>query len=314
MDPVKKIMAVFLAAAVFFFALRLIHLAVEDAAVSPAADALPLQGVYDYGNISSERCLANLDEIGEAGLDLVLCYTSGSRKNDAAEFKAYLDRAKDNRLQVIWDFNELVGDPDASSRAVQVVRMVKDHPATWGYYVGDENIPEQAAEVREMSAAVHAADPGHPRLYVGNYTSDALTPFSDSAEYLGLDVYPIGSGKDSEEMVSEVGITARELGIYNAMHGKKTVMVLQAFDWTDEPREAPLSWRHKRPPSRLEMRRMRDLAIAEAEPEIILWFSYYHLEKDEGLWEDFIWAATGDKEDIRRNKNKNGNIQTKTQA
>jgi hypothetical protein len=234
--------------------------------------------------------------MGEARLDLVLCYTSGSRGNSAAELKAYLDRAEDNRLRVIWDFNELVGRSDASAKAVRVVRIVKDHPATWGYYVGDENIPQQAAQVREMSAAIHATDSRHPRLYVGNYTSEALIPFSDSAEYLGLDVYPIGGSEDTEEMVEEVAMVARDLSAFNARHGKRSVMVLQAFDWTDEPREAPAAWRYKRAPSRLEMRRMRDIAIADADPEIILWFAYYHLEKDEGFWKDFVWAATGDKD------------------
>lgn len=294
MNPVKIAAAAFLAAAVFFFVLRPVYFAGEDAAAIPAADKLPLQGVYDYGDISSERCLRNLDRIGEAGFDLVLCYTSASRGNSAAELKGYLSRAQDNELRVIWDFNELVGDPEAPSEAARIVRIVKDHPATWGYYVGDENVPEQAAQMREMSAAIHATDPRHPRLYVGNYTSEALVPFADSAEYLGLDVYPIGRSEDAQEMVAEVGMVARDLRAFNAQRGKRSVMVLQAFDWTDEPQEAPAAWRYKRAPTRLEMRQMRDLAIAAGDPEIILWFAYYHLEKDNSFWEDFVWAATGD--------------------
>ncbi len=254
--------------------------------------ALPEQGMYDYCDIASEEGLRHLDELGAAGFQLVLPYTSGSSHNTQAEYRAYLERAEQNGIRVIWDFNELVGSADGVAEATAVVRMVKDHPATWGYYVGDEEEPERADAVRELSAAVRAADPDHPRMYVANYEVAALRPFADCAEYVGLDVYPIGQSADSTEMVAEVGTVGRNLQTFGAESGKRTVLVLQGFNWADD-RNAP-AWHHLRSPTGTEMRQMRDLAL-QSEPDIILWFSYPHAKKNrtEDFWTQLVWAATG---------------------
>lgn len=257
-----------------------------------AGAAAPLQGMYDYGDIGSPAMLEHLDEMGAAGFQLVVPYTSGSTEKGAAECEAYLDRAQQNGMQVVWDFNELVGLPDAAERAAATVELVKDHPATWGYYVGDENSPQDSASYLAMARAIQKADPGHPRIYVDSYSSDKLVPFAAGAEYLGLDVYPIGQSRDSAAMVAEVGEVARELKRFNGQKGKRTVMVLQAFDWADD-KNAP-AWKHKRSPTRQEMRQMRDEAQA-ADPDIVLWFSYYYARQSSAphFWKDVAWAATG---------------------
>lgn len=276
--------------AAFIYAKSELCKMVTQNVTSPLPAALPLQGVYDYGDIGSPACLFHLDQIGRAGFDLVLCYTSGSSGSSPEQQRAYLDRAEANGLQVIWDFNELVGDDSAPTTAAAVAIAVKDHPATWGYYVGDENGPDQADAVREMADAIHAADPLHPRLFVGNYSSNELVSFVDSAEYLGLDVYPIGQSDNSQAMVSQAGYIATDLRRFNAYHRKRSVLVLQAFNWVED-RRAPVNWKHQRWPSCDEMRSMRDLAIEQGQPEIILWFSYHHLQKDPCHWDSLVRAA-----------------------
>jgi len=253
---------------------------------------MPTQGIYDYCDLSSPECLDHLDRISEAGFGLVLIYASGSSGKDKEEMLGYLDRAEQKEMKVIWDFNELVGRDNASKIATQVVLTVKNHPALWGYCVGDENDASQAEEVRKLSDAISVADSDHPRIFVGNYDSHTLEPFVDCAEVLGLDVYPIGSGEDSLKMVGEVGLVAEDLREFNEKNGKRSAMVLQAFNWEDN-RDAP-DWQHKRWPTRNEMRRMRDQAIRNSNPEIILWFSYYYAAQDEEHWNNLIWAAFGD--------------------
>lgn len=253
---------------------------------------MPLQGLYDYCDLSSPECLDRLDKMSEAGFEIVLVYASGSSGKDIEEMLAYLDRAEQNKMKVIWDFNELVGRDDASEVAIRVVQTIKDHPALWGYCVGDENDASQAEEVRRLSDAIFFADSDHPRIFVGNYDSQNLVPFIDCAEVLGLDVYPIGSSEDSLKMVGEVGLVAEDLRRFNEKNSKRSAMVLQAFNWEDD-RDAP-DWQYKRWPTRVEMRRMRDQAIRNSDPEIILWFSYYYAAQDEEHWNNLAWAAFGD--------------------
>lgn len=259
--------------------------------------SLPKQGLYDDCDLSSPDCLTHLDHMGKygAGFELVLNYGSGSSNKTAAQYQAYLDCAQKNGIQVIWDFNDLFNRTDGPETAAAVVREVKDHPATWGYYIGDENTAEQAAAVANLTVAIKAADPDHPCLFVGMQTTDNLDAFSGAADYLGLDIYPIGDGRESSAMVSEVGNTATALREYNALRSKKTVLVLQAFNWAND--SAAPDWPDCRWPTRDEMRQMRDMAIQEGNPDIILWFAYYHAGAagEEDHWNDLVWAAYGDK-------------------
>jgi hypothetical protein len=255
---------------------------------------LPLQGIYEYCSLSSPESLKHLDRMGESGFKLVLNYGSGSSNNSEAEYIAYLDRAQKNGIEVIWDFNELAGAANGPAQAAGVVNIVKHHPATWGYCVGDENAETQAKEVLDLSQAIKAADPDHPRLFVGMMSVDTLAPFTDTAEVMGLDVYPIGDCNDSQMMLDEVSGASKELKEFNAENGKRTFVALQAFNWADD-KFAP-DWSYLRWPTREEMRQMRDLAIKNSDPEMILWFSYYHTGKEgaESHWQDLRWAAFGD--------------------
>jgi hypothetical protein len=232
--------------------------------------------------------------MGQAGFVLVLNYGSGSSDNAQPAYLAYLDRARQDNIRVIWDFHALAWEAGGAERAAAVVAIVKDHPATWGYYVGDENPANQSQDVLALAEAIKAADPGHPRLYVGERTVDQLALFAPSAEYLGLDVYRIGSSDYSTAMVDEVGTAARALRTFNGERGKRTTMVLQAFNWQDDP--SVLDWDYLRWPTREEMRAMRDQAADDSQADMILWFAYYHAGKPgaESHWEDLKWAAFGD--------------------
>lgn len=254
------------------------------------AGASPLQGLYDSCNVGSGSCLAHLDKMGDGGFNLVLDYNSGSSGNSAAEMRAYLDRAQKNGIQVIWDFNELAGKPNAADTVAGVVGAIKDHPALWGYCIGDETSSNKAASVREMSDAIKAVDSSHRIFIMGGYNTESLTTFANYADVLGLYTYPIGENEDSENMVAEVGSVAKELKQFNSARGKKTIMALQAFNWANQG-GAP-DWSNKRWPTRTEVRQMHDQALA-SDPIAILWFSYGHAAGESNHWNDLIWAANG---------------------
>jgi hypothetical protein len=265
--------------------------------VAQAADTLPPQGFYDYcSDYSSSDCLSHLDKIGSAGFKIVLPYESGTSGQSSAALTAYANRAQQDGIQVIWDFNELIGKSDAANSAVSVVNIVKSFPATWGYYVGDESSPSQEPSIKAMSSAIKTADPNHSSFFVGNYESSAVKPFVNDADVLGLDVYPIGDSNNSSQMISEVGAVTKDLNSYSTANNKKMAMVLQSFSWSQYSSQAPSGWNSNnfRFPTKDEVRQMRNQVLANSSPAFILWFTYYDLQKSTTLtWDDFVAAALG---------------------
>lgn len=256
---------------------------------SVPAQAAPLQGMYDGCNIGSSGCLAHLDKMGSGGFRVVLDYGSGSSGNSPEQMRKYLDRAQENGIRVIWDFNELAGRSDAPDTVSAVVDAVKGHPATWGYCIGDEASSGKAGSIKEMYNAIKSSDHSHPVFVMGSYNVQSLTSFVGSADFIGVYLYPIGESTDSRQMVSQVGNLAADLKQFAASHGKRSIMALQAFNWADQS-GAP-DWSAKRWPTRDEMREMRNEALA-ANPDIILWFSYWHAASG-SHWNDLVWAANG---------------------
>lgn len=292
------------------FLLFTLALAAPAAAAAPAQAALPPQGVYEAcgpGTDGNGACVARLDRAAAAGFKLVLNYTLWY--GNADQIREYLDAAHARGLQVIVPFNARVWRDGSDLRRHyrllaksciclsnddlmrHAMSLVKDHPATWGHYVGDEVNPNEVDLVARLSSKVHALDPGHPRFYVSLEEHDRpganLAPFANVADVLASDSYPIGWG-GPPETITGIADAVRRLA---AGTGKGSAFVLQAFSWEMYPQIAAPAARW---PTVDEMKRMRDIAIAQANPGFLLWYSMHDILESpdpERHWADVVAAA-----------------------
>jgi hypothetical protein len=270
------------------------------------AASLPPQGVYEDCPPADAACFTNLDQIAAGGFKLVLNYSQFW--GTPAQQIAYAARADSLGMKVIWgmsdpawwngtnlrtyygDLGETCNCSDNTGFIKYVVSLVKDLPGTWGYYIGDELEPAEHAKAKAFSDLVKSVDPVHPRLYVAasDLDIDNLTPFVDMGEYLATDNYPVGTGLD----IGTVGSVARDGQALANKNGKVWAQVLQSFNWGQYPVETWVP--SPRWPTRDEMRQMRDQALNNAQPGLLLWYSYFDIRKDPQAashWADLVWAA-----------------------
>jgi hypothetical protein len=292
-------------------ALAFATLSLCSLAATARASSRPVQGVYEYCAPAASRdgCVGRLQEIAAGGFRVVVNYAAFDA--DAAQVRHYIAAAARLRLKLIWPmkdspwwgwadpkslalaYPELARDcrcADATSLLRYVVTLVSRSSATWGYYIADEQSPRNAGQVTAFSGRLRALDPYHPRLAVAageDSVAQLLAPFAPAADVLGADSYPVGAGQS----LDRVGAIGRAIDAVTRAHHRRSAIVLQAFDWSDYPgvgmRTSP-RW-----PTRTEMRRMRETAIAAAHPALILWYSYFDVRgADAGAhWRDLVWAA-----------------------
>lgn len=263
--------------------------------------ALPPQGLYEgcAPRSAGDACVARLVEIRAAGFRYVLNYSSWY--GSPGEVLRYADAAAALGLQLIWPLNHPAwrgsgslgatypdiaeGRPQRSDpeTLTQAISLIADHPATWGFYIGDEIPVAEAGQVATLSAAVRRLAPGKPQLYVARPGAALLEPFAPFADLAGVDTYPIGSG---DPQVKQAARTARAVA---AESGAQTAMVLQAFSWSQyRPADPP----HY--PDARSLRAMRDAAIRHADPGLILWYSYQDIlrsDHPQQHWCELTWAA-----------------------
>jgi hypothetical protein len=306
--------------AVALAAIGLLLSAVASGAEShpPLAEShpsLPPQGIYEGCSPGGEgdACIERLERIGAAGFRYVLDYSAWY--GSPTDVLRYADAAAALGLQLIWPLNSpawrglgglastysaFAAAPSgaaapfgaASSGAGSghsafvsaAVRLVAGHPATWGFYVGDELPSDEAGRVRRLSALVRAAAPGKPLLYVARPGADRLAPFAPFVDVAGADTYPVGSGDPP------VHRTARSVRSAASPTGARTAMVLQAFSWSQYAQE-PVPPRY---PTARALRAMRDAAIQQAHPSLILWYSYQDILRSDHptrRWRNLVGAA-----------------------
>jgi hypothetical protein len=255
---------------------------------APAKAALPPQGVYEQCAPATQDCGARLQTIADAGFQYVLNYTAWY--GSAEQVRQYADEAQAAGIKLIWPLNDhawrdgtdlrsyyryLGPDCHCSTNAQfkqWALGLVKDHPATWGFYVGDELSPtsQNIAQTKSLANEVKSIAPNKPTLYVtipndnGVLTSQ-LEPFEQTADYVGGDYYPVGKGNNLDALSGYAEDTRRLASQY----GKRPVFVLQAFSWSEyDPSYAD------RFPSRAEMQTMRDTAISDGDPQMMLWYAF----------------------------------------
>jgi hypothetical protein len=275
---------------------------------SRASAALPPQGVYEQCAPATDDCGPRLKAIADAGFQYVLNYTAWY--GSAQQVREYADEAQAVGLKVIWPLNDhawrdgtnlrsyyryLGPDCPCSSNAQfkqWALGLVKDHPATWGFYVGDELSPtsQNISQTKALANEVKSIAPSKPTLYVtipndnGVLTSQ-LEPFEQTADYVGGDYYPVGKGNNLDALSGYAEDTRQLAGQY----GRKPMFVLQAFSWSEyDPSYAD------RFPTRSEMQTMRDAAITGGDPQMLLWYAYNDVMDSSdpaGNWADVKAAA-----------------------
>jgi hypothetical protein len=175
-----------------------------------------------------------------------------------------------------------------------VVNLVKNLPATWGYYIGDEVSPAEAPQVAALAALIKSVDPGHPLLLVANETAGTganVNPLTASADVIGADSYPWNWPDTS---LAQIGSTAHLMQSIATATQRQSAMVLQAFDWASYPEVVgPVSptW-----PTEAVMREERDQALANGSPALLLWYSLFDIQRSAdpvGHWADLQAAAIG---------------------
>src|SRR4051794_22524247 len=124
---------------------------------------LPPQGVYEECAPAKamETCVEHLARLGAAGFRAVLNYDVWDASRE--DINAYAEAAHAAGVEIIWPFNNRPWreggglaaaypalaarcgcDPD-TGLVEAALRVVRSFPATWGYYVGDEVDPAEAA-------------------------------------------------------------------------------------------------------------------------------------------------------------------------
>jgi hypothetical protein len=300
------------AAASIAFALMFVF----GAAAAVASDRIP-QGLFEdcAGDDGQARCINRMHAMSDAGFSLVVDYSqfygSAADQLDDASTASALG------MRIIWNFSEpafydgtdlrahfptlakTCGCSDNAGVLAYVVGLVRPLPATWGYYIADEAPVSEHARVRALSETISRLDPAHPKLIVAigdqspALASAHLEPFASLADVLGSDYYPVGANVP----VDSVARVAANVAAVAARHHRLTAAIVQSFSWGQYPDQStvctplPACARY---PTSTEMRAMRDLAVKNERPSMILWYSFFDIMRSNNPqrhWADLIQAS-----------------------
>ncbi|HEX9069770.1 MAG TPA: hypothetical protein VF807_13440 [Ktedonobacterales bacterium] len=286
-----------------------------------------LQGLYEECRISDRAlCLPRLTQMGRGGFDVVLNYDS--LLGSAADVLAYADQAQRDGLQVIWSLHYLwyydatdirpqfsalaatCACSDNASFIAYIVGLVRNLPATWGYYVGDEVQSSDHAVVMKYAEMFHQLDPTHPRLYVADAQSNNpvwqdKSPFFDTAEVIGDDHYPVGRAGYSVESTAAI---AKGIQSSADRHKVQPAIVLQSFsfkEYSDPNSRAVCSpWPSCTSfPTRAQMGTMLSLTLSNSRPRLVLWYSFFDIMRSDAPaqhWNDLVAVVSASDHAIAR--------------
>jgi hypothetical protein len=274
-----------------------------------------LQGLYEECRPSDRAtCGQRLDDIARGGFDVVLNYSLlfGS----AADIQAYADRAQKDGLLLIWSLHYLwryqgtdlrqafpplaatCACSDNTGFIAYIISLARNHPSTWGYYVGDEIESSDHALALSYADLIHRIDPTHPRLFIADAQADNpvwqdKSPFYDAAEVIGDDHYPVGRQGYTVGSAAQV---AKGIQAYADRHQRQSAIVLQAFtfsEYSDSSSRAVCSpWPTCAPfPTRSEMQEMLNLTLSNSHPRLVLWYSYFDIMRSDNPtqhWKDLV--------------------------
>jgi hypothetical protein len=198
-----------------------------------------------------------------------------------------------NLLQVYKTLGDTCNCSDNAGFMRYFINLVRNLPATWGYYVGDEVSLQDHDKMKAYSDFIKQLDPYHPRLAISGENSTSLganmKPFIDTTDVIGSAVYPISAS----EPIATVGKVAHSLQSTADANDKQMVMVLQSFSASQYGACSP-SPGCARFPSQNEMRQMLALTMKNSQPRFILWYSYFNVlasDNPSAYWKSLVQAA-----------------------
>lgn len=169
-----------------------------------------------------------------------------------------------------------------------LVTLVKNYPATWGYYVADEPSSGDYGAVANLSSTIHTTDPNHPRLII---KLDALTnsnagnvgnlaQFTPLAEVVGEDWYPISY---NQNIGATGSIASAVQGVANS-HGRNSAMVLEVNSGNSSDYIHATQY-----PSLTDMEVMLTMTLQNSQPRLVLW--YWAPGLSDGQWNNLVTAS-----------------------
>lgn len=296
-----------LSVAMVAFAFATTSPSAAPAAPAPGARAaVPPQGVYDQcpPTPDLQTCIEHVRRVAAGGMPIILNYTSWYAT--PTDLLKYADAAAAAGVKLIWPLNDKVWREQGnlfkrypklasacycSDMLDYVVTRLKDHPATWGWYIGDELTANEAPLVQALADRVRALDPGHPTIYVAmgmlEQLGGNLGPYLRAADYVGSDMYPIGSEVPATMTGEAMAASARQA----QPSGNRTVAVLQAFAHNQYPQDGMPDDHF---PTAAEMIDQRNQAILRGDPSLILWYALNDVDRSPdpaGNWASLVAAA-----------------------
>lgn len=250
--------------------------------------ALPPQGVYE-GIALTGNYQPRLDQLAANGFKVVLNYSAPGINPTSAQLVAYADAAQARGLKIIWAMKSHEWwDGTYSAAYIQAqVNAVKNHPATWGYYVADDDANMVPAKVISASKVIRTLDPNpdHPRLTVegiADLNSGLLAALEPANDRVGYFDYPIGMFSTPQaQYESDDGPWRRALRLAKAKN-KPFVAVLQANNV--QACFPTIIYPYPHWPTATELTDFRNHVLSAADEtntpvSLILWFSYHCLTK-----------------------------------
>ncbi len=282
------------------------------------------QAIYQDCNLDGASCsgpagdtaTGQLDKIAAANFSVVLNYSVFWGAEE--ELLAYAAYANSHNVKIMWTFNdpafaEYADEPgkylinDYSEIAATcgcstnkeflqyLVKLVKDLPATYGYSIGDEPVPNAASNVQNLYNLIRAVDSKHPQMVNATWNTATAPSLADLQKYLdpfgfadvlGADYYPVGTGAPA----SYTAKAASDVNTIATTYGKSAEMALQAFNWGQYPADGVCSGSECTYPTPVQLQIMLRDAVTDAKPKIVFWYDYWDTV-DAGQWSNFVSAV-----------------------
>ena len=153
---------------------------------SEASLAKPIISGPGDGRVKGVRWA--MDACQERGLKYIFCLAPWPSMNAKEEMESKEQSAENNK--------------DRLAHAETLINNLKDHPALLAWYTADEPYPNLAPGLSRFREWLRQRDPFHPSYGVYMHFSE-LPLFTDSADIMGIDPYPIENKRDSMTMVED---------------------------------------------------------------------------------------------------------------
>jgi hypothetical protein len=249
-------------------------------------------GIFESCDQPMETCLSHLNDIAAAGFKLVINYDM--LYGDINFQEAYFNRAQSLGMKVIlplsnsafYDGTDLntvfpkiaaaCNCNDNNGFIKYLVNLVKNQPALWGYYIGDELYPsDHNAMKSKLADIVRQQDPNHPRLFIDEPARPVSvwrgnSPFFDTAEVIGTDFYPVRKVSPDYPTIDQMANIASGTQAYANAHKEDSAIVLQAYSRSNYSGAPGSSY-----PTAEQMNYMLSQTLKYSHPRVILWYSYY---------------------------------------